>query len=163
MARFHVSADGKARPCKAADGTCPLGGEHFDSLAEAESAFEDTMLAEHGDFATIRKGPKVPALPNGENFDAFLDTLVRGESLWRSDLMESHPAVAAKVFNPYFTVELRRVHWEGQEVFVAWASDGRGLKVEELGECMSLHTDRKSAYAAGYEMVLDWERNWGLV
>lgn len=41
MTKYHLTDDGP-RPCTASLRACPLGGEHFDSLADAQSEFEAT-------------------------------------------------------------------------------------------------------------------------
>lgn len=42
MAKFHVSADGNARACKASKGNCPLAADinHYDTADEARAGYE---------------------------------------------------------------------------------------------------------------------------
>lgn len=49
MSKFHISADGIARPCKA-KGICPLGGAeaHFDNIEEAEKVATTIMEKKYG-------------------------------------------------------------------------------------------------------------------
>ena len=48
MARFHINAKGEPGKCSAQSGNCPFGGDtdHYNSLDEAQSAFEKTMASE---------------------------------------------------------------------------------------------------------------------
>lgn len=43
MTKYHRSKDGIIRPCKAGEGACPVGGEHFDSMEEGESKREGIL------------------------------------------------------------------------------------------------------------------------
>lgn len=160
--KFHIGASGPS-VCSASVRPCPLGGEHFDTLAEAESAFQDTMLAEQGGFPTLRKNQEAgPVLPSEENIDGFLDSFDAGGVEFSVDLMDANPDIASQTAHGYFTVEVRRVQWEGEEVFVARADDGGDVEIDSLGDWVSLHSDPASARTAADEMVLDWKRNWGL-
>lgn len=38
MTKYHIAKNGDARPCTATERSCPLGGEHYDSMKEAASA-----------------------------------------------------------------------------------------------------------------------------
>lgn len=42
MAKFHISADGNARACKASKGNCPLAADinHYDTPEEARAGYE---------------------------------------------------------------------------------------------------------------------------
>ena len=46
MTRYHVGSDGAPKPCNAQPGNCPLGGEHFDNLENAERYAETKNEAE---------------------------------------------------------------------------------------------------------------------
>lgn len=67
MPRFHISSDGTPRKCDAAPGSCPLGGEHFDSPAEAQGSYERSMASQT--FSSFSKKSKparaLPLEPEG--------------------------------------------------------------------------------------------------
>lgn len=46
MARYHISPDGVARVCRAPEGHCRFGGEHYSSRHEAQQASEQQFAAE---------------------------------------------------------------------------------------------------------------------
>lgn len=45
---YHISEDGKPRPCKAEKIGCPIGGAHFQSKLSAIAFLEGEALREHG-------------------------------------------------------------------------------------------------------------------
>ena len=44
MARYHIGKDGNPHICRADAGKCPLGGEHYDSMAKATAAAEEAAV-----------------------------------------------------------------------------------------------------------------------
>lgn len=54
--KYHIS-NGEAKPCSAQEGNCPIGGEHYGSLAEAESGISRANGGPLGN-ATLSKGSR---------------------------------------------------------------------------------------------------------
>lgn len=57
MAKYHVGKDGEAKPCRAAEGNCPLGSEspHFGSKADAQDFIEGELKKENYAFSTVSR------------------------------------------------------------------------------------------------------------
>lgn len=91
MAKYHLSPKGPRR-CRAEIKACPVqtvtgeSVEHFDSLEEAQEAFENIMMKEFNQHATITVGQKFretsySAMDTGERVrDQIVDTAVRAKS-----------------------------------------------------------------------------------
>ena len=58
MAKYHIGKDGNPHICKATPGQCPLGGEHYDSLAKATAAAEQAAIPREDSTST----PSYPTL-----------------------------------------------------------------------------------------------------
>ena len=41
--KYHIGEKGDPSPCRAEEGKCPLGGEHFDSVDDARKAYESSQ------------------------------------------------------------------------------------------------------------------------
>lgn len=55
MAKYHLNKDGLPAVCKAHVKPCPIGGEHFESKAEALEAAEDMLAEEEELFPSHKK------------------------------------------------------------------------------------------------------------
>lgn len=70
MTRFHINAKGEAGPCRAINGNCPFGSveDHFDSLEDARSAYEERAAAEFTPVNSLKRSaaPAKPSLFNNE-------------------------------------------------------------------------------------------------
>lgn len=56
MKKFHLGKNGPA-PCSVSPRSkrsCPLGGDHFDSMQEAEQAYQEKMESEYGETAPVK-------------------------------------------------------------------------------------------------------------
>ncbi len=60
MARHHIGKDGNPHICKAEAGKCPLGGEHYDSMAKATAAAEEAAVPQE-DAPTVSLGALMPS------------------------------------------------------------------------------------------------------
>lgn len=52
MATYHLSAQGP-RPCSATVRDCPVGGDHFGSMAEAMEGYQEKLREQFGDFHVL--------------------------------------------------------------------------------------------------------------
>lgn len=48
MTKFHINKHGVPAPCKAQEGKCPLGGEHFDNVQDAQTHADNQSEKEFG-------------------------------------------------------------------------------------------------------------------
>lgn len=65
--KFHVTDDGP-KPCSAQPGNCPLGGEHYETEAEAQVAYDGAM--EEKRLATLKKEPREGSESSDEGHEA---------------------------------------------------------------------------------------------
>ena len=64
MARYHIGRDGQPHVCKAQEGQCPLGGEHYDDLKECERAAEKQFKVKKSPFSKKRGQESIRSLPD---------------------------------------------------------------------------------------------------
>lgn len=60
MRKYHLSEKGPA-VCRAQDGNCPLGGEHFDDSVSAGRAYEKIMAKKFGDYGVKKLSSMDPS------------------------------------------------------------------------------------------------------
>ena len=66
--RFHINDKGDVRPCSAEAGKCPLGGEHFDTVQEAQAAYS----ADRSSFSVVISKQNAGGNRTVEAFDTKL-------------------------------------------------------------------------------------------
>ena len=59
MNRYHIGSDGEPRRCTAQQGKCPLGGDHFDALEDAEKYAETKNEAESRGAESVNRWAEV--------------------------------------------------------------------------------------------------------
>lgn len=64
MARYHIGRDGQPHVCKAQEGQCPLGGEHYDDLKKCEKVCEERFRIRKSPFSKRRNMEKIRNLPD---------------------------------------------------------------------------------------------------
>lgn len=78
MAKFHISADGNARACKASKGNCPLAADinHYDTPEEARAGYEklqqfnaNRVLTRTTQDTRMAKLPEVKGIKYEPDFD----------------------------------------------------------------------------------------------
>ena len=86
MAKYHINPKtGKAGLCRARSGNCPFGSDeqHFDSLLEAQAAFEKSMASPASKSrknevkSTIRRGPQLADLDGKVSLYPHEDLMVK--------------------------------------------------------------------------------------
>lgn len=57
---YHISRGKKGgpAPCSARPGHCPLGGQHFNTMHDAQVSYEAKLIKQYGRFVTLSRGPK---------------------------------------------------------------------------------------------------------
>lgn len=64
MARYHIGRDGQPHVCKAQEGQCPLGGEHYGDLKKCEKACEERFRIRKSPFSKKKNMEKIRNLPD---------------------------------------------------------------------------------------------------
>lgn len=78
---YHITDDGPKK-CTAAPGNCPLGGEHFPTIAEARKDYEDQRAADaHTSVRRVAKTPKLKEFSANEHYGNWDPRSVQLEAL----------------------------------------------------------------------------------
>lgn len=139
--KYHLSDDGPAI-CRATIRNCPYGaagGDHFESLPEAEKAFADSL---GGDVSSPLKKPKIyaPAKPE-------IPTLTKSSVQEILSNLNKIPKNLTTVEGfGYLGSSLYGLHHEesDQDVFVL--VEGKGIGFHQVGEEMDVRVDTVDAF-----------------
>lgn len=107
---YHINGRGESNICDAPPGKCPLGGQHFDSREEADSAFEnqndEQLFAPQGELLTNNlddafSTPEIaPAMATRSGMTMPEEIAVDEQKMIEKDIVQ-HKKAVAKGYSPF--------------------------------------------------------------
>ena len=134
MARYHIGRDGEPHVCKAQEGQCPLGGEHFDDLRKCEKVCEERFAVRQGPFSKRKNMEKIKNLPDQVYLSNYYRTYAR-----RASREAGSPMVIKRAGQVYAVTE--KDLKTGKETFVEprqildFENESKEYRMVPLDEC----------------------------
>lgn len=135
MTRYHIGKDGNPHVCRAQEGDCPLGGEHYGSFRECERASEKSFQHTMGRITSRKKKKEILRnLPNDDYVRVFRDYALQYQ---RNGQGRERPFIVKKDGVVYAITKIDR---DGKEQYAMslnpeFMQEGESFGMVPLEEC----------------------------